>query len=648
MVAVRYGGKGGQAFSLEVSETHLAVRTREARSVVNAAPAEAAPISTRSRELLRYFELEWRLPDAGVEILRTEGGTNLRDAARDALQSEEAVRFAGRVLVDPVSQAPIVYTENFFVKFNAGVDEDECRRILGEYQLAIKRPVTYAENAWFVAAPEGTGLKVFDIAEALLAEPRVELCHPELVRESRARTAFAPQWHLQKTTVGTKVIDAHANVVAAWSLSEGAGVTIAIIDTGIDMNHEELRSAGKIVAPRDASLGNDNPSPRTGENHGTACAGVACGDGRFGASGVAPRARLMPIRLASVLGSQQEADAFEWAADHGADVISCSWGPADGEWWNPDDPMHQQVVPLPDSTRLAIEYAVTNGRNGNESVDNDGYASYPKVIAVAACNDFGTRSAYSDMGRAVWCTFPSSNGDPSQTSGIWTTDRSGASGYNPGQTSKGDAAGNYTNSFGGTSSACPGVAGTAALIVARNPSLRWDQVKDILKQTGDPIDVAHGQYDAVTKHSPMYGYGRVNARNAVAAATATIVRPDVVRTIRPMLSIRDNATVNAVLSVPDAAPVSAIKATVDIEHTWVGDLTVTLHPPAALGIGPIKLHTKEGGNTDNLRRTYDAVSTPALATLAGKTVSGDWTLTVADDAAQDEGVLHAFSLDIAF
>ena len=70
--------------------------------------------------------------------------------------------------------------------------------------------------------------------------------------------------------------------------------------------------------------------------------------------------------------------------------------------------------------------------NGNESVDNDGYASYERVIAVAACNDIGTRSAYSDIGKALWCAFPSSHGEESLTPGIWTTDRSGAEGYNPG------------------------------------------------------------------------------------------------------------------------------------------------------------------------------------------------------------------------
>ena len=112
----------------------------------------------------------------------------------------------------------------------------------------------------------------------------------------------------------------------------------------------------------------------------------------------------MPIRLRSGLGSIYEASAFKWAVDHGADIISCSWGPDDGDWSNPADPLHTSMAELSDSTRLAIDDAVTHGRNGkgcviffaagngNEDVKYDGYASYDKVIAVAACNDTNKRS----------------------------------------------------------------------------------------------------------------------------------------------------------------------------------------------------------------------------------------------------------------
>jgi len=229
---------------------------------------------------------------------------------------------------------------------------------------------------------------------------------------------------------------------------------------------------------------------------------------------------------ASPLGSQDEANAFEWAVNNGADVISCSWGPPDGAWYIPDDPLHQQVHPLPDSTRLAIEFAVSQGRagkgcvitfaggNGGESIDNNGYASNPNVIGVGACNDQGVRSVYSDTGQALWCCFPSDNFTPGVTPGIWTTDLSGAAGYNDGNASKGDAAGNYYNGFGGTSASAAGAAGIAALVLSKNPNLTWDQVKNVLKRCCDQIDAGGNQYDA-NGHSVNYGYGRLNAKTAV-------------------------------------------------------------------------------------------------------------------------------------
>ena len=365
-----------------------------------------------------------------------------------------------------------------------------------------------------------------------LNSPGVKCCHPELVHPLRERRWFPSQWHLAESAVQGKLVQAHAHIVEAWETSKGKGTVIAVIDDGVDVDHPEFKSAGKIISPRDVTLRVDDPRPKTSrDKHGTACAGVACADGNHGASGVAPEAKLMPIRYASGLGSQAEANAFVWAAEHGADVISCSWGPMDGAWHNPNDPLHDALSPLPDSTRIAIEYAIGKGRkgkgcvivwaagNGNESVDNDGYASYEKVIAVAASSDQNDRCKYSDFGNAVWCAFPSNQvGGNALTPGIWTTDRAGSAGYNRGDENQGDLQGDYTNSFGGTSSACPGVAGVAALILSCNPGLQWHEVKEIIKSSCDRIDEANGQYDE-NGHSPLYGYGRVNAAKAVAAVS---------------------------------------------------------------------------------------------------------------------------------
>jgi subtilisin-like proprotein convertase family protein len=285
--------------------------------------------------------------------------------------------------------------------------------------------------------------------------------------------------------------------------------------------------------------------------------------------------------------------------------------------------------------------------NGNESVDNDGYASYEKVIAVAACNDGSKKSAYSDFGGAVWCAFPSSNGSASLTPGIWTADRSGGRGYNAGNTLQGDAAGNYTNSFGGTSSSTPGVAGAAALILSRNPNLRWDEVKDILKRSADKIDTAGGNYDA-NGHSHLYGYGRVNVKNAVQLAAPPQPNLVAVRSAVQDVAIQDLKKSKLSIQVADTTVIKDIKVSVDIEHTYIGDLVVTVLPPPAAGVAPIILHNRAGRGKDNLKESYDSIKAPGLLALAGKSPQGTWTLVVEDKEKQDTGRIRSFTLEFSF
>lgn len=655
MVTYRYGGRAGRQYALKLADDYIVVRTRSRRSL------DSSLESKKGREVLADLEQVARFHHAGVEVFRYGGACRTADArgvARKALTQQRDVQFAGRVLVDPRSRRPVLYTENVFVKFDADMAESVCRQVLKAHRLTIKRPIEYVRNAFFAQTAEGTGRTVFEITDRLLRHPQVDLCHPELVRKMGWRQVFQQQWHLRKTTIGGKEYNAHANVEAAWALSQGEGIRIAVIDDGCDLEHEEWVGSGKIVAPRDVTRRTDDPRPGSRDNHGTACSGVACANGQHGASGVAPKAQLMPIRYASPLGSQAEADAFVWAALHGADVISCSWGPEDGDWWDPSDPTHQQVVPLPDSTRTAIDWAISNGRNGkgcvitfaagngNESVDNDGYASYEKVIAVAACHAGNKRSAYSDFGKAVWCTFPS-NDTVLSLPGIWTTDRSGTAGYNPGQVSRGDAVGNYVNDFGGTSSACPGVAGVAALVLSRNPSLRWDEVRDLLKRSCDRIDSPGGTYQA-NGHSPFYGYGRVNAMRAVELAAPTVTTSTVTYTASRVVPIRDLKTSTISVTIGETDPISAVAVRVDIEHSYVGDLVVKLIPPSSTRVKPIVLHERQGGGAENLRTTYDAVNTSLLTALVGKTPRGRWRLAVQDKERQDIGRILQFSVELRF
>ncbi|MBL7740229.1 MAG: S8 family serine peptidase [Chitinophagaceae bacterium] len=527
MYSYTIGGKKGKKITLQESKNRVVVRTKNARKLDNAI------FTNEAKEALQGFSVEMEFPEADITILKTKeekaAEPAIRDKARSALKKEPELRFAGRVLMDKKSNEPVLYTENIFVKFHDKVSADDCEKILAKNKLVIKQKLDFAKNSYFVQAPENTGLKVFEIAEALLKKKEVELCHPELIRRKSYKGIHPNQWHLKATSINGKNINAHVKADAAHQLSKGESIVIAVIDDGVDIDNPEFNIPGKVVHARNIGTNSNNPRPIENEDtHGTPCAGVATAAG-ITASGVAPKAVLMPIRMSHHLGAMGEALAFKWAVDHGADIISCSWGPADGKWWDPHDPQHTSMEFLPDSTRLAINDAVTRGRNGkgcviffaagngNEDVKYDGYASYEKVIAVAASNDTNKRSVYSDFGSAVWCCFPSDDSEFPEinhpaplTKGIFTTDRRG---------NEGDAPGDYTETFGGTSSACPGAAGTAALILSANPDLTWQQVRDILKETSEKIDTASGQYNA-QGHSKKYGYGKIDAEKAVKKAIA--------------------------------------------------------------------------------------------------------------------------------
>ena len=548
MYKYKFGGKKGQAIELVESPDMVAIRTKGNQALENVA------VSRESRDLIEDTTEVVTFPESGVTVRRitapiVEAGSfesmkpatppdlvGRRDETRAALKQEDNIRFAGRVLQDAESGEVVLYTENFFVKFKDAIPEQTCLDIIARYQLKVKSKLPFAPNSYFVQAAEGTGLQVFEIADKLLKEKEVEFCHPEVVQERRFKAVHPMQWHLAKTTIRGTAVDAHVNIEQAWVTTRGKGITVAVIDDGIEVDHPEF--AGRVVHPFDASMNNADPRPKTADdNHGTPCAGMACAAGlKDGASGTAPEAFLMPIRLRSGLGSMAEANAFAWAADHGADVISCSWGPTDGKWWEPDDPTHRKFAALPDSTRLALEYALSKGRNGrgcvilfaagngNEDTANDGYADYPGVIAVAACNDTGRRSAYSDFGRSVWLSFPSNDHGwapfrhPAPISeGLRTTDR---------LRNAGEGAGDYINSFGGTSGACPGAAGVVALMLAANPALTPPEVKALLRTSCKKIDEATAAYNA-EGHSLWYGHGCLDAGLAVENARRAAEQPSV-------------------------------------------------------------------------------------------------------------------------
>ncbi len=194
--SVTYGGKQGKPVRLALSDDYVVVRTRKR------IPLERTRLSERSWKQIAPLKCVVCYEDAGVEVYkiqeRGEKARKYRNRVRSLLKREEEIEFAGRVLCDTKSHQPVVYTENFFVKFTDDTKPSTCRRLLRKHGLKIKRALDYANNAFFAAAEEGTGLKVFSLAKKILRLPEIEFCHPELIRPAPRRVAFDEQWHLKK------------------------------------------------------------------------------------------------------------------------------------------------------------------------------------------------------------------------------------------------------------------------------------------------------------------------------------------------------------------------------------------------------------------------------------------------------------------
>src|SRR4051812_14163437 len=215
MISSRYGGSDGYRLDL-VDNGDLVV----VRSTQRGISPKRAPLARHSREVLDQLRPLFAFPASGVGVYAAPSGA--AEELSDALAPDPALQFAGRGLADPAGE-PVVYTENAFVKFVDTADDGHCQGVLRTHGFAIRRPVPYLRNAYFVGTEAGTGRDIFPRTAELLDRDEVTLCHPELVRRRMHRRAFPPQWHLRIAAVGGAKIKAHANVERAWRLATGEG-----------------------------------------------------------------------------------------------------------------------------------------------------------------------------------------------------------------------------------------------------------------------------------------------------------------------------------------------------------------------------------------------------------------------------------------
>lgn len=428
-----------------------------------------------------------------------------------SLQSSGSVGYVSP-LFSSNGQAVAILPE-VVVRLKEGAAREELAKWCQEHGVSIIRSVQFTDREYLIDPHASVAADVFSVVESISsavfckwAIPSVAF-EPELFGEVIPDDPnFCSQWHLKNTGQSGGTVDADINVCSAWEKETGdPDIVIAVLDSGVDLGHPDL--VDNLTIGYDFYDDDNEPHPTGDSAHGTACAGLigARGNNGIGLSGVLWQCGIMPIRIAGGAGFVSEssiAEAIRWAAANGADVLSNSWGGV-------------YSMPLIKSAIEDITQIGGVGREGKGCVvvfaaGNSGGtiyypASYDEVIAVGSTNEYDGLWDYSCRGPELDIVAPS--GDTNLNGNIWTTDIIGSSGYNNRDSSILD----YTDRMGGTSGACPLVAGVAAMVLSVDPDITNDEVRFVLEfsavDMGDP-----GRDD-------LFGHGRLDAMAAITFLT---------------------------------------------------------------------------------------------------------------------------------
>jgi len=461
------------------------------------------------------------------------------------------------------------------------------------------------------------------------------------------------QWHLKFASQPGAVLGTDVNIDTVWSYPtagagrRGRGIYVGIVDDGLETGHPDLAKNVDTTIGYDWNGVDADPNPETGDDHGTACAGnvAAVGDNGVGVSGTAPEAKLVGMRLISgTAGDAAEANAMTWK-DTGSQIIhilSNSWGPPDNGT-TLEGPGTLALAALKSAVEVGrggkgtiIMWAGGNGLAKNDNSNYDGYANSIYTIAVGAFDSQSQQAYYSEPGANLVVMAPSSGSTPAL--GITTVDRSGSVGYNSG-TTPGEISGeaNYTQTFGGTSSATPTASGIVALMLEANPNLGWRDVQEILMRSAKKVNPSDTDWKtpvapANINHNHKFGAGLIDATAAVTLASGWVnLSTQLKRTVSQTglnVAIPNQNTTGVtrefVVAAQDNIRVEHVTVTVNINHTARGNLKITLTSPSGSVSRLAEVHTDSGDNYANW--TFMTVRN------WGENAAGTWRLKITDES----------------
>lgn len=437
------------------------------------------------------------------------------NARSKRMDGEEFAR--GRILIMPRAGLPAQALANILKEH-----EGKPRKI-GQSDLYIVDLPEYTEEGVIARLAHHPHLKFAELDQYL--PPTLTPSDPY----------YPNAWHLPKISSPT-----------AWDISQGKGITIAILDSGVDGKHADLST--RIVSGWNFYDNNSNTSDVYG--HGTKVAGAAAAitNNSKGVAGVAGQAKIMPLRVTNASGWATWSGISKglvWAADQGVRVANISF----------------LGVTSSASARSAAQYMKDKGGlvvvSGGNTGKQENYTATTTMIPVAATDANDNRTSWSSYGNFIALAAPGVS--------IWSTTN-----------------GNGYGSVHGTSFSSPITAGVIALMMAANPTMKNTSIEKALYSTAK---------DLGTKgRDPYYGYGRVNAAAAVkAVATSTTSTTSTAETDESLATADTEAPTVSILTplggatVSDLVPVD-IEATDNVEivrtELWVNDTSVAIDTSA--------------------------------------------------------------------
>ncbi|MGQ8365734.1 S8 family serine peptidase [Glaciecola sp. 1036] len=582
------------------------------------------------------------------------------------------------------------------------------------------------------------GKSVKEALEVLRKNPAVEYAEPNYVWRKAVvpnDPGFGDLWGLNNTGQNGGTVDADIDAPEAWEITTGdSDVIVAVIDSGVDYNHEDLadnmwQNPGEIPGNGIDDDGNGyiddiygidtvngDVDPMDDDSHGSHVAGTigAVGNNGIGVVGVNHDVSIAACKFLSAAGTGSTAGAIE-CIDYFTD-LKVNRGvnvKATNNSWGGGGYSEALLDSINAAGEAGILFLVAAGNSGQ---DNDASDNWPSnyetttnsLLAVASINR--------------------NDGDSTYSYGLTTVDMAA-----PGSAIISTVPGNQYASFSGTSMATPHVTGAAALVWSINPDLTPSEMKELLMSTGDDNAWATGRtvsgkrlnvYNALEEADPTPsfkltvtpGFVEISAgdtfvfdievgaiagydeevtleladASGLASLSSTTAMPgdivsltvttteetpygdysfeitgtsgDIVKSKTASVYVLpadlatfpydylgdpvptlpneedpDNVGVDVVINIPDPITVFGVEASVDITHTYSGDLVLTLTSPMGTAV---TLRANQGGGTDDIVESYltDAFN--------GEVATGDWVLNVLDVYNGDNGTINTWGLAI--